>query len=235
MSEEEKKDVQPQTEQKEEPKVETPEVKEEPKTFTQEALDKIVHYRLQEEKRKYDRILNEQKSKEEEALRQKEISEAKTKADIEKLFQARLQEKENEIKTYKEQAKKEKIDTTILNFASKYKAISPNQVVKLIKDEVKLSEDNRIEVLDNNSNIRYNNKGELLSIEDRVQEFLDANPHFRQGSLSGQGSQSSIGGTSQKPLNLGELDMTNPDDKKRYEEYRKQRDQGAIQINLNNK
>ena len=84
------------------------------------------------------------KSKEEEALRQKEISEAKTKADIEKLFQARLQEKENEIKTYNEQAKKEKIDTTILNFASKYKAISPNQVVKLIKDEVKLSEDNRI-------------------------------------------------------------------------------------------
>ena len=49
MSEEEKKDVQPQTEQKEEPKVETPEVKEEPKTFTQEALDKIVHYRLQKE------------------------------------------------------------------------------------------------------------------------------------------------------------------------------------------
>ena len=235
MTEEVKKEVQPQTEQKEEVKEveQNTEIKAEQKTFSQEALDKIVHYRLQEEKRKYDRILNEQKTKEEEALRQKEISEAKTKADIEKLFQARLQEKENEIKTYREQAKKEKIDTSILNYASKYKAISPNQVVKLIKDEVKLSEDNRIEVLDNNSNIRYNSKGELLSIEDRVQEFLDANPHFRQGSLSGQGSQSSIGGTSQKPLNLGELDMTNPDDKKRYEEYRKQRDQGAIQINLN--
>lgn len=235
MSEETKKEVQPQTEQKEETKVDqSTEIKAEQKTFTQEALDKIVHYRLQEEKRKYDKIINEQKAKEEEALRQKEISEAKTKADIEKLFQARLSEKDKVIATYKEQAKKEKIDTSILNYASKYKAINPNQVVKLIKDEVKLSEDNRIEVLDNNSNIRYNSKGELLSIEDRVQEFLDANPHFRQGSLSGQGSQSSIGGKSQKPFKIDELNMNNPEDKKRYAEYRKERDQGAIQIKLNN-
>ena len=235
MSEEIKKEVQPQTEQKEETKIDqSTEIKAEQKTFTQEALDKIVHYRLQEEKRKYDKILNDQKAKEEESLRQKEISEAKTKADIEKLFQARLSEKDKVIATYKEQAKKEKIDTSILNSASKYKAINPNQVVKLIKDEVKLSEDNRIEVLDNNSNIRYNSKGELLSIEDRVQEFLDANPHFRQGSLSGQGSQSSIGGKSQKPFKIDELNMNNPEDKKRYAEYRKERDQGAIQIKLNN-
>ena len=58
MTEEVKKEVQPQTEQKEEVKEveQNTEIKAEQKTFSQEALDKIVHYRLQEEKRKYDRI-----------------------------------------------------------------------------------------------------------------------------------------------------------------------------------
>ena len=36
--------------------------------------------------------------------------------------------------------------------------------------------------------------------EDRVKEFLDANPHFRKGSLSGTGSQSSIEGKTVKPF-----------------------------------
>ena len=88
-------------------------------------------------------------------------------------------------------------------------------------------------MLDNNKNIRYNPKGELLTIEDRVKEFLDANPHFRKGSLSGTGSQSSVEGKTVKPLNIQDLDLSKPEDRKRYAEYRKERDRGAVQINLN--
>ena len=71
--------------------------------------------------------------------------------------------------------------------------------------------------------------------EFRVNEFLDANPHFRKGSLSGTGSQSSIEGKTVKPFNIQDLDMSNAEDRQKYAEYRKQRDSGAIQINLNNK
>jgi hypothetical protein len=107
--------------------------------------------------------------------------------------------------------------------------------VSLLKNEVNYNDDGRIEILDNNKNIRYNPKGELLTIEDRVNEFLDANPHFRKGSLSGSGSQNSIEGKTVKPFNIQDLDMSKPEDRKKYAEYRKQRDSAPTQINLNNK
>ena len=69
---------------------------------------------------------------------------------------------------YKEMMKKEKIDNSLLSEASKYKVINPSQVVELVKSQVRLSDDNRIEILDNNKNIRYNSKGELFTIEDKV-------------------------------------------------------------------
>ena len=94
-------------------------------------------------------------------------------------------------------------------------------MVSLLKDEVKLNDDNRVEILDNNKNIRYNEKGNVLTIEERVKEFLDANPHFRQGSKAGSGSQSSIEGKTVKPFKIQDLDMSKPEDRAKYAEYRK--------------
>ena len=105
----------------------------------------------------------------------------------------------------------------------------------MLKEEVKYNDDGRIEVVDNNSNVRYNKSGQPFSLEDRVKEFLDSNPHFRKGSLSGSGSQNAIGGKTVKPFNLQDLDLSKPEDRKAYAEYRKKRDSGAIQINLTNK
>ena len=227
--------VQPITEQTEAPtetKVEaTQEVKE--MKFTQDQLDKVISSRLEAERRKYEKKLQEEENQKAEIIKQKQLEEAKTKQDLEKIMQDRLSEKEQELNRYKNQIKKEKVDNSILSVASSNKAISPAQVVALLKDEVKYTDDGRIEIVDNNSNVRYNSKGELLTIEDRVKEFLDSNPHFRQGSLSGSGSQSAIGGKTVKPFNLQDLDLTKPEDRKAYAEYRKKRDSGAVEINLN--
>jgi hypothetical protein len=227
--------VQPITEQTEVPtetKVETTaEVKE--MKFTQDQLDKVISSRLEAERRKYEKKLQEEENSKAEIVKQRQLEEAKTKQDLEKIMQERLSEKEEELNRYKNQIKKEKVDNSILSVASLNKAISPAQVVALLKDEVKYNDDGRIEIVDNNSNVRYNSKGELLTIEDRVKEFLDSNPHFRQGSLSGSGSQSAIGGKTVKPFNLQELDLTKPEDRKAYQEYRKKRDSGAVEINLN--
>ena len=227
--------VQPITEQTEVPtetKVETPvEVKE--MRFTQDQLDKVISSRLEAERRKYEKKLQEEENSKAEIVKQRQLEEAKTKQDLEKIMQERLSEKEEELNRYKNQIKKEKVDNSILSVASLNKAISPAQVVALLKDEVKYNDDGRIEIVDNNSNVRYNSKGELLTIEDRVKEFLDSNPHFRQGSLSGSGSQSAIGGKTVKPFNLQELDLNKPEDRKAYSEYRVKRDSGAIKINLN--
>ncbi len=212
-------------------KVETPKQN----TFTQEQLDNIIKSRLEAEQRKYEKKLQEEENQKQEILKQKQLEEAKTKADLEKIMQERLQEKDQEVLKYKNQIKKEKLDNSILSIASKNNAINPSQVVALLKDEVKYTDDGRIEIVDNHSNVRYNAKGELFTLEDRVNEFLDSNPHFRKGSLSGSGSQNAIGGKTVKPFNLQDLDLSKPEDRKAYAEYRKKRDSGAIQINLTNK
>ena len=230
---EENKAVAPETQPTQET---TPEVKvEETKqqTFTQEQLDNIIKTRLESEKNKYEKKLQEEEKQKAEILKQKQLEEAKTKQDLEKIMQERLSEKEQELLKMKNQIKKEKVDNSILSVASQNKAVSPSQEVSLLKEEVKYTDDGRIEVVDNNSNVRYNAKGELLTIEDRVKEFLDSNPHFRQGSLSGSGSQSAVGGKTVKPFNLQDLDLTKPEDRKAYAEYRKKRDSGAVEINLN--
>jgi len=231
----ENKVVEPQNQQEETTaKPETAEpTKAKEMVFTQDQLDNIIKTRLEAEKSKYEKKLQEEENQKAEILKQKQLEEAKTKQDLEKIMQERLSEKDQELNRYKTQIKKEKVDNSILSVASQNKAISPAQVVALLKDEVKYNDDGRIEVLDNNSNVRYNPKGELLTIEDRVKEFLEANPHFRQGSLSGQGSQSSIGGNTVKPLKIQDLDLSKPEDRKTYAEYRKKRDSGAIEINLN--
>ena len=231
--------VQPKNEQTEAPKeevkveaqVETPKQQ----TFTQEQLDNIIKTRLEAEQRKTQKILEAEESKKAELIKEQELKEAKSKADIEKIMQDRLSEKDSELNRYKTQIKKEKVDNSILSVANREKSINAQQVVSLLKDEVKYTDDGRIEIVDNNSNVRYNTKGELLTIDDRVKEFLDANPHFRQGSLSGSGSQSSVEGKTVKPFNLQDLDLTKSEDRKTYSEYRKKRDSGAVEINLTNK
>ena len=202
-------------------------------TFNQEDVDRIVKQRLEAEKSKHQRMLDEAKKQEQELAREKEIQEAKTKADLENLMKQRIADKDKELADWKAKVKTINVDNSLLALASKNNAIAPDQVVSLLKNEVNYNDDGRIEILDNNKNIRYNPKGELLTIEDRVKEFLDANPHFRKGSLSGTGSQSSVEGKTVKPLNIQDLDLSKPEDRKRYAEYRKERDRGAVQINLN--
>ena len=216
---------------KEEVKVETPKQL----TFTQEQLDNIIKSRLEAEKNKYEKKLQDEEKQKAELLKEQQLKEAKSKSDIEKIMQERIKEKEDEVLRYKTQIKKEKVDNSILSVANREKSINAQQVVSLLKDEVRYTDDGRIEVVDNNSNVRYNTKGELLTIEDRVKEFLDANPHFRQGSLSGSGSQSSVEGKTVKPFNIQDLDMSKPEDRAKYAEYRKERDSKPTQINLTNK
>ena len=204
----------------------TNEVSEQPleqKTFSQAQLNSILESRVMAERRKYEKKIQEEENQKAELVKQEQLKEAKTKQDLEKIMQERLSEKETEIQKIKNEMVAEKIDKQILAVASTNKAVVPEQIVSLLKSELQLADDGRVEVLDNNRNIRYNEKGQPLTVEDRVKEFLDTNPHFRQGSLSGSGSQSSIGGNSLKPKSIGDLDLNNPADRKIYKEMRNTR------------
>ena len=98
--------VQPKNEQvetQEEVKAETPKEQ----TFTQAQIDNIIKTRLEAEKQKNQKVLQEEENKKNELLKEQQLKEAKSKAEVEKVMQERLSEKELELNRYKEQIKKE--------------------------------------------------------------------------------------------------------------------------------
>ena len=104
----------------------------------------------------------------------------------------------------------------------------------MLKTNIQLNESGNVEILDKNGVTRYNKAGELLTTDELVQEFLTQNPHFVSATPSGSGSVSNVDRQElNKPLNLSELNMNNPEDRKKYAEYRKQRNSKPYVINSN--
>ena len=127
-----------------------------------------------------------------------------------------------------------KINKSLLESASKNKAINADQVVSLLQPQINLNESGNVEILDNNGLPRYNSNGELLTTDEFVQEFLTQNPHFVSATPSGSGTVSNVDRQElNKSLNIGELDMNNPEDRKKYAQYRKQRDSKPRTIVIN--
>jgi len=103
-----------------------------------------------------------------------------------------------------------------------------------LKNDIKLNETGNVEILDKNGIARYNKQGELLTTDELVQEFLTQNPHFVSATPSGSGSVSNVDRQElNKSLNLSELDFNNPEDRKKYAQYKKQRDSQPRVINAN--
>ena len=229
-----------QVEQTTETTEQEPQVQETPtaQTFTQDELNNIVERRLAKERgsmykklgvEDLDIAINAVKT-------QKEAEEKQRiqKGEFEEILKTRTQEFNKEKQNLESQLKDIKINKSLLSSASKNKAINPDQVVELLKNNIKLNETGNVEILDNNGIARYNKQGELLTTDELVQEFLTQNPHFVSATPSGSGSVSNVDRQElSKPLNLSELNFNNPEDRKKYAEYKKQRDSKPRIINSN--
>lgn len=203
------------------------EVEAQEKMIPQSELDKILEKRLVRERAKFEKRFSgidpdeaRQLLEEKEA---KELEMQKQRGEFDKVLKETVSKKEAEISQYKAELQKVRIDDALIKVASEYQAIKPEQVVNLLKNKVQLGEDGKPEIIGENNAPMYNDKGELLSINEYVGQFLDDNPHFRVATPSGAGSRSSVGGDTPKPLNLAELNMNNPEDKAKYAEYRKEK------------
>ena len=199
-------------------------------------IDRVVDERLKRQKRLIAEELGvenleqaksvidaNRKLEEEKALERGKFDEVMKKKTIE--FNEKLSKLEQELKD-------ERIDKQLINAASKHKAINPEQIKALLKNQVKLNKDGKVEVIDSNGTPRYNKDGDLLTVDEAVQEFITQNAHFQSATPSGSGSVSNVGqSATQKTLNIADLDMSNHADRKAYAEYRKSRD-SVIPINL---
>ena len=233
----EENQVEQTTETKEE---EAPQIQETPQaqTFTQDEVNNIVERRLAKERGSMykklgvddiDVAINAVKT-------QKEAEEKQRiqKGEFEEILKARTQEFTKEKSELENQLRDIKINKSLLSSASKNKAINPDQVVELLKNDIKLNESGNVEILDKNGIARYNKQGELLTTDELVQEFLTQNPHFVSATPSGSGSVSNVDRQElNKSLNLSELDFNNPEDRKKYAQYKKQRDSQPRVINAN--
>ena len=219
--------------------VQQEEVKEEKvdPTFTADQVEDKIKERLARERRKiYKELGTEDINVAKTALKEKQEKELeikKQRGEYDQIIKDQADKSNAEIKTLKSQLEQIKITDSLLNSASKHKSNVPDQVVKLLRSQVKLNDEGKVEVLAENNQPRYNTKGELLSVDEYVQEFLTQNPHFQSATPSGSGSQGNVDRVNaNQPFKIADLDMSNPEDRKAYAEYRKQRDQKPSVINL---
>lgn len=223
---EETKPVEQATEQKEEEKI---------FNLKQNELERIIQKRIAQERsaleKKYSGIDPEEARKLKQEKEEQEVERKKQRGEFEDLLKQQADKFNQEKTQLQKQLEQIKINDALVNSAVKNKAINPEQVTNLLKGKVKLNDDGRVEVLAENNQPRYNSKGELLSVDDYVQEFITQNPHFQAATPSGSGSKANVGKVDARPFNIADLDMSKADDRKAYAEYRKQRDSKPAIIN----
>jgi len=162
-------------------------------------------------------VIDERKKLEE----QKQLEKGK----FDEVMKKKTQEFNERVTKLEQELKNERIDKQLITAASKNNAINPDQIKQLMKDTVHLNAEGKVEVLDKDGTPRYNKQGDPLTVEEAVQEFLTQNSHFQSATPSGSGSVSNVGKSdTNKTLNISDLDMSKPEDRKMYADYRRKRD-----------
>ena len=147
------------------------------------------------------------------------MAEQKRKGEFEKILQAQAEKAQAQIGQLSSELTKIKVDGALLNAASTKKAINPEQVVRLVREQVKMSELGAVEVIDSKTGqARYSDTGESLTVDGLVDEFLKSNPHFVQAGPAGGGSKSNTQTDAPLDVDISKLDMTNPEHRKTYAE-----------------
>ena len=181
----------------------------ETKTFTQEELDRIVADRIARQQRQFDKKLEGIDLDEARSLlserQSAEIEKQKERGEFENILKQTVEKKDQEISAYKQRLEQTLVDGALLSAAARNNAVSPDQVSQLLRGSVSLSEDGTVEVFDKNGTPRYNDQGEVLTVEELVADFLTTNPHFVKASQGGAGSAGAVGGSTPKTLTAAEM------------------------------
>jgi hypothetical protein len=218
------------------PEVSTETKSAESKAFTEEQVEAIVQRRLDRYKKtvssKLDGLDLEEAKKllEEKKLKEQEI--ALQRGEFDKVLKDTISKKDTKISALESELQKIRIDETLINTASQLRAINPNEVKSLLRQSLKLNDSGNVEVVSENGTPRYNEKGELMSVNELVAEYLNNNPHHLSATPKGSGSQSGIGGSTLKPFRIADLDMSNKEDREVYRKLKAQESQGGLKANL---
>lgn len=192
-------------------------------TLSQDEVNRIVAERVAREKAKFEKKysnvdldLYNQLVEEKETLRQEEM---KKRGEFEDLLKSQAEKFNGKIEQYQKELTSIKVDGALLNAASSNRAVNPQQVVQLLKGQVKLNEAGTVDVIDSNGNVRYDDNGNPLQVSNLVNSFLTENPHFVSAGPNGSGTGQGAG--KQTPVvdsDVSKLNMDNPEHRARYKD-----------------
>lgn len=140
--------------------------------------------------------------------------------EFDKILQELASKKDAEIQKRDKLIEEFKVEQPLLATASEFRSVNPEQVKRLLRNYVRLNADGEVEVTDDAGSVRYNDSGKPLSVKELVKDFLSANPHFVQPTPATTNSNHSFKADSGK-IDVTKLDMSNPEDRKIYAEWRK--------------
>ena len=150
------------------------------------------------------------------------ISKAKEKSEFEKLLKESAEKFNSKITTLTSELTKIKVDGALINAASTKRAVNPDQVARLVRENVKMLETGEVEIIDpKTGQTRYTENGDPLTVDGLVSEFLNTNPHFVSAGQPGGGTRSNTNTDGAKQVDVNALDMNNPEHRKIYAEFRK--------------
>jgi len=196
------------------------------KTFTQDEVNAILAKTKNQLEKKYTskyedlgdpdtlrQIVSEhQKAQQEQQLKRGQfetvIQELAAKKDAE------IQKRDRIIESFK-------VETPIVDAAARYRAVNPDQVKALIRNQVRLNQDGEVEVLDDKGVVRYDDSGKPVSVDSFVQSWLQSNPHFVSAAPATTNTRSNVSNSTMNKVDISKLDMKNPEHRKIYAEYRK--------------
>ena len=157
-------------------------------------------------------VTNYQKVQQEQQLKRGEFD---------KVIQELAAKKDAEIQKRDRVIESFKVETPIVDAAARYRAVNPEQVKALIRNQVRLSPDGEVEVLDEKGVVRYDDSGKPVSVDSFVQSWLQSNPHFVSAAPATTNTRSNVTGNTTKKVDIAKLDMKNPEHRKIYADYRK--------------
>lgn len=185
----------------------------------QSAIDDIIERRLARERQSFQKQLSEhgfesldEVAKLKKAQAEREKAELEERQEYKQLAERIRAEKDEEIKRRDEELKRvrsqylsSQAERAVIAAATTHGAVVPEQVARLIRDDIRVDEDGRPYVADAQGNPRTDGKGGDLTVDAYVSRFLTDNPHF-QRAADGRGAGGRGGGGNPPPTH-GDIDI----------------------------
>ena len=193
------------------------------RTFTQAELDQIITKRLSSVEKKYNGVNLDEYQQLKQMKEQRDQEEAIKRQDFDKVLTQVKTASEQKISALTRELETIKIDGSLISEASSRRAVAPDKVAQLLRNNIKLTADGAVEIVDSKGQIRYNaEKAQPLTVGELVDEFLKENPFFVSAAPAGSGTRTGAGNGAGIPkIDISSLDMKNSEHRKIYAEYRK--------------